>query len=219
MMKHLLISGLCFLFFSLNGFALTIEDFGWTLEDLDRQYSHLTFEEALKCGDKAVFQSAKYMCKETCQNQGGFSMCQTECVDATISSEFVTQEVVNCTADEVTIFSSDGDIRKITRQDFLRYKKNPLRELLHQIHFYRDRVAKIVVTSSYPKEHTLNWKTPQERKVRAQFIRATFEGQNPNEFAQALLTVINDSTIPWFAQAARIRIEREGTYWRLHEVK
>ncbi len=218
-MKNLILKALLLIVFMPNALGIVIEDFGWSLENLDRQYSHLTFEQALKCGAKATFQSAKFLCKETCQNNGGFSMCQSECVDAQIASEMVSQEVVNCSSDKVTIFSSDGDIREITRENFNRYKKNPLRELLHQIHTFRDGIAKVVINSSYPGTHTLGWNTPEERQINAVFFRGTFEGSNSNEFMEAIFTVSQDPSLPWFAQATRIRIEREGTYWRLHEVQ
>lgn len=218
-MKSFLIKVLVVFFISPMSFAVIVEDFGWSLEDLDRKYSHVTFEEAFKCGEKAEFQSAKFICKETCQNRGGFSICQSECVDPNIISEMVTQEVVNCNSNSVTIFSSDGDIREITREQFLAYNKNPLRELLSQMGSFRDQVYKVIILSSDPAKHTLGWKTSSERKVDALHFRATIESENPNEFAQAIFTVVTDSSLPWFAQATRIRVEREGTYWRLQDVK
>ena len=218
-MKSFILKALLCILITGQSYAITIEDFGWGLEELDSYYANLSFEEALKCGDKATFQSAKFICKETCQNNGGFSMCQSECVDPLIISETVTQEIVNCTPESVTLFSSDGDIRVITKEMFLRYKKNPVRELLHQMDSYRDGISKAIINSSYPGTHTLGWQTPAERKVQARFLRATFEGSNSNEFMQAILTVILDPQLPWFAQAARIRIEREGTYWRLQDVQ
>lgn len=217
-MKLFLLKAALLSLLSSSAFAFTVEEFGWSLENLDRQYAHLTFEDAFKCGQKATFQSAKFMCKETCQDGGLFSMCQSECVDPNVISEIVTQEVVNCSSDSVTIFSSDGDIRTITRDLFIKYKKNPLRELLHQSNSFRDGIEKVVISHSYPGQHTLGWKTEDERKVNATFFRGTYEGGSSNEFRESIFTVIVDSSIPWFAQAARIRIEEEGTYWRLQDV-
>lgn len=219
LVNSFLIKAFVFLLFSPTCFGVIVEDFGWSLEDLDRKYAHLSFEEAFKCGEKAEFQAAKFICKETCQNRGGFSICQSECVDPNIISESVTQEVVNCNSNSVTIFSSDGDIREITREQFLSFKKNPLRELISQMRSFRDQVYKVIILSSTPGKHTLGWKTSGERKVDGLYFRATIEAENPNEFAQAIFTVVNNSEIPWFAQAARIRVEREGTYWRLQDVK
>lgn len=218
-MNSIFIKVLMCLLINMNSYGVLIEDFGWSLETLDRQYSHLTFEEAFKCGEKAQFIAAKFICKETCQQQGGFSICQSECVDPNIVSEVVNQEVVNCSSHSVTIYSSDGDIRTITREQFLSYNKNPLRELLHHADSFRDQVHKVIVTSLKPGFHTLGWKTDKERKVPATFLSGTFEAENISQFADAVFTVINNSSIPWFAQAARIRVSGEGTYWRLHDVQ
>lgn len=149
-------------------------------------------------------------------------MCSTLCIPPDINSELVTQEVLRCSDNEVTLFSSDGDIRKITKSDYLRYKRNPLREAFDQLPGWFDGVNKVVLYKSYQGEHTLGWKTSLERKVPALYIEGemhytTADGQS--DFQEVIFTIALDPSIPWFAQVARVRIKSEGTMWRLDEVK
>lgn len=218
-----LVSFLCALLFSLSIFSkpVVIDDFGWVIEQIDRQYQSATFSSALKCGDTAEFQAAKNMCTVSCEQRGIFTMCSTLCIPPDVSSDLVTQKVVNCSKDEVTLFSSDGDIRKITAADFARYKGNPLREIFDQLPLWFDGVDKVTLYKSYPGEHTLGWKTPRERKVPALYIDGeihytTADGQT--DFQEVIFTLVQDPSIPWFAQVVRVRIKREGTMWRLNEV-
>ena len=99
--------------------SVVVDDFGWVMERIDSSYRNYSFENALKCGESANFQAAKNMCTVSCEQRGIFTMCSTLCIPPDVNSDLVTQKVVNCQDDEVTLFTSDGDIRKITRADFL----------------------------------------------------------------------------------------------------
>lgn len=201
--------------------GIEVDDFMHALERIERSYAHYTFEEAFKCGQKAKFQAAKNMCTVTCETRGIFSVCQSLCIPPDINSEFVTEEVINCTEDSVTIFSSDGDIRTITRADFLKFNKNPLRELFSRIPNWYAGVYQVSIMRVRRGEHTLGWKTPQERKVPAWFLEGQIvyrAGDGSESFEDVIFTLIDDETIAWFAQSARMRLTHEGTMWRLDEI-
>ena len=222
-MRNLIILGALFLLskVALSAPTIEIDDFFGRLGELDRLYENITFKDAFTCGEKATFQAAKDLCEVTCQPSGPFTMCQSECLDPIIASEMVTIEVMNCKEDSVTLFSSDGDIRIVTKDDFMTYKKNPIRELLQQLPQWMEGAYKVTFNSSYRGEHTLGWKTENERTVPALFYRVTIDSiiQGSSDFKEAIVTVIPDSSLPWFVHAARVRLQDDGTMWRLQDVQ
>lgn|GEM_PF-2740282 len=200
---------------------VTVDDFSWNMEKVDRYFAGETFKSALNCGDKASFQAAKNMCTISCEQRGIFTMCQTLCIPPDINSEKVVQEVVACEDNKVTIFGSDGDIRTITKDDFHKYKKNPLRELFNELPSWLDGANKVTIYQMTSTKHTLGWGTENERKVPALQLQGQIHyatGTGSDQFEEAIFTVILDESIPWFARAARVRLTGEGTMWRLDEV-
>lgn len=208
--------------FSLSAAAeVEVDDFMYNLERIERFYSNYSFKEALKCGESARFQAAKDMCTVSCEQRGIFTVCQTLCIPPDVSSDLVTQEVVNCTESSATIMSSDGDIRTITASDFEKYRRNPLRELFNQLPNWFEGVFKVTIMSARRGEHTLGWKTENERKVGAWYLEGQLAYRTNNgseDWEDVIFTLIDDPSIPWFAQAARVRLTNDGTMWRLDEI-
>lgn len=206
---------------SLFAAQIEVDDFMHNLERLERELGYESFEEALKCGDKATFQAAKDMCTITCEPWGAFSVCQSLCIPADLRSEMITVEVVNCSQDSVTLFSSDGDIREITKEEYRSYNSNPLRQLFEQIPNWLAGVYKVSLYSLKRGEHTLGWKTENERKVPAWYLEGqlVYRSDNGSEDSiDVIFTLIDDKSVPWFARASRVRLTRDGTMWRLDEI-
>jgi len=218
---------LVFVFFLFINISFTsaeeieIDDFGRQIESLDYEYQHHTFDNSFKCGDKATFQAAKDMCEVICRPIGNFgNACESRCIPPDIRSEMVTVEIVNCSSHEVTLLSSDGDVRKITRDDFIKYKKNPLREFLRVLPEWIEGAHKIQTFRKTRVKHTLGWKTSYERQVSAWQFEVTLSAHIGSgvDDSQYIFTVITDQSVPWFVQLARVRIFDEGTMWRLHDL-
>jgi hypothetical protein len=201
--------------------AVEIDDFMWNLERLDKYFASLSFNEALSCGTKASFQVSKDMCKLTCQGSGFFTVCEMYCIPPHLKSDMVTVEVVNCKEDEATLFSSDGDVRTITKSDFLKYQKNPMRELIANLPNWIEGVHRVTLLRMEKKKHTLGWKTKNERTVDAWYLEGsvaikTSSGAETTE--DMIFTLITDGHLPWFARAARVRLREDGSMWRLHDL-
>lgn len=201
--------------------SVEIDDFMHILDRLERSLRPVPFAEAFQCGQSAKIHAAKDMCSISCEPWGAFSVCQMLCIPVDLRSEMITVEVVNCSEESATLFSSDGDIQVITASDYQRYHSNPLRQIFEQIPNWLDGVYKVSIYSMKRGEHTLGWKTENERKIPAWYLEGqiTYRGDNGSEDAiDVIFTLVEDESVPWFARAARVRITRDGTMWRLDEI-
>lgn len=198
-------------------------DFLNNLRRFDDQFRSASFEKAYPCGSQAKIDVAKNLCSWTCQPVfGGFGRaCQSICTDPRLVLKKDLFQIESCQSEEVLISSREGEFSFMTKEEFLKNNKNPLRIFIQRLPELFKGTYKVDLRRITDTQHTLGWKTPQERKVEAWQIELLLhfsEGEDQSGDENVILTLLKDENIPLWLRVARFRMIEHGTVWRLDEI-
>jgi hypothetical protein len=169
------------------------------------------FSKTFTCGDQASFDQYVTSVQLTCTDYGCYTVSQ-----GTNPPGVLKHSVSNCTADQISIYSDDGDNLDVSRADY-ESAGGTVRKLFDKIPQLVGVDGRIdLVSTALAPNFALDPNASNSLKFQALNINARFTPDGQKNGIEILYTILKDA--PGVAQVARLRVD-QTTIYRLKDIQ